>query len=128
MAAVGGFVSRSLTHIRTTLLRHLPANNFTNNSNVNNNIAGSSLLQHRLAFTRQNYLLPNLSRENNSAAVDAPTTAHPTAPTTTTPTLPLKKKNEGDDNNNNNNNNNNNSLDTGPYPQKKIIAIKNNCT
>lgn len=86
MAAVGGFVSRCLTHLRTTLLRHLPANNFTNNSNVNNNIAGSSLLQHRLAFTRQNYLLPNLSRENNSAAVDAPTT--------------------GDDDNNN-------SLDTG---------------
>ena len=84
--AVGGFVSRCLTHLRTTLLRHLPANNFTNNSNVNNNIAGSSLLQHRLAFTRQNYLLPNLSRENNSAAVDAPTT--------------------GDDDNNN-------SLDTG---------------
>ena len=108
MAAVGGFVSRCLTHLRTTLLRHLPANNFTNNSNVNNNIAGSSLLQHRLAFTRQNYLLPNLSRENNSAAVDAPTTARPTAPTTTTPILPLKKKNEGDDNNNNNN-----CLDTG---------------
>jgi hypothetical protein len=101
--AVGGFeLSRLLTHLRTALLRQLPTNIIHRYGikNKNNATTSSLVLQHRLAFTRENYLLPNLSRENNNAAASTVDDAgppfvtnatHPISSSATTTPLPRNK-------------------------------------